>query len=233
MPYFFVFHSGIMIALVTNGYFIMRSNILVQHAAILMVASTVLLSVASASGQEQDAVSSLPEHQARSVGMAMNRQGRVESISFQSRTAVVLWSNGVRSTFQAPPKGNNFDNVKVGDGVLLTVATTSVQKLHIVSLDEKEGVFTIKDHVKLAVNAGEDHGLGLKPFGIIEKQVRIVGRLYSVDLRNSTAFIQTPEGVFDVNVTDRPSLKMMALGSPVSADITEAVTLEVTAGPSK
>lgn len=120
-------------------------------------------------------------------GVAVNTldlTARVEVIDKAARTATLLREDGSRFTVKAGPEAINFDQVRVGDWVNLTVTEELVVYLNAVGSPRNDELAAL---VALSPKGG-------KPGGLVAETVRITGTILAIDPANHTVTLQLEDG---------------------------------------
>ena len=109
---------------------------------------------------------------------------RVEVIDKVNRTATLLREDGSRFTVKVGPEAINFDQVKVGDWVNLTVTEELVVYLNAAGAPQNDKLAAL---VALSPKGG-------KPGGLVAETAQITGTILAIDPANHTATLQLEDG---------------------------------------
>ena len=118
----------------------------------------------------------------------------------------------------------NFDQIKVGDLVTLTM-------MHAIALERKVANNGIRERVdsENAVVARP----GEKPGVMVEKSVRVIANVVAVNGKAQTVTLRGPKRTVELAVKDPPCCRNVKVGDQVEGVYTEAVALTVTTAPKK
>jgi hypothetical protein len=114
----------------------------------------------------------------------LNLTARVEVIDKVNRTATLLREDGSRFTVKVGPDAVNFDQVKVGDWVNLTVTEELVVYLNAAGAPRNDELSAL---VALSPKGG-------KPGGLVAETEQITGTILAIDPANHTATLQLEDG---------------------------------------
>ena len=114
----------------------------------------------------------------------LDMTARVEVIDKVARTATLLREDGSRFTVKVGPEAINFDQVKVGDWVNLTVTEELVVYLNAAGAPQNDKLAAL---VALSPKGG-------KPGGLVAETAQITGTILAIDPANHTATLQLEDG---------------------------------------
>ncbi len=150
-------------------------------------------------------------------------QGKFKSVDAKTRKVVVVGPEG--REFEAILGDNikNFNQIKVGDIVTLSITKVIVSDVKVVSngIKEREEKQTFS-----RAQAGE------KPAGIIEHQVRIVADVVAIEAKTNIVTLKGPTKTVQVAVGPE-IIKGIKVGNQIEAVITQNIAIQVTAAPAK
>lgn len=142
----------------------------------------------------------------------------VTGIDAAQRKVTLVSPDGTKTTFKAGPEVINFDQIRVGDQVKVTM----MEEL-IVSLREEGMPRNDSQAVEVALAPKGD-----KPWGVIANTVEVTAKVKSIDLKRHKATLQFPDGTSktfavrpDVDLTKVP------LGQEVVVCATESMAIFV------
>lgn len=190
--------------------------------AVALIFSMPLLSFAQNAPQAGAVAATAPGQAA--VAEAVQLQGKVKSIDKKTRTVVVVGGEGNEVSIAAGDEARNFDQIQIGDLVTLTYVQALVLELK--KVDNKAISERIESEKAVRTKLGE------KPGGAIERSVRVVANVVSVNLNAKTVTLRGPKRTIDLPIKDPAQLKEIKVGNQVEAVFTETVILEVTAAKS-
>jgi hypothetical protein len=142
----------------------------------------------------------------------------VTAIDKASRTVTLKASSGELFDVLAGDDVKNFDQIKIGDEVV-------VQYVRALTLELKKGggALTSKESTD-AVRAKK----GERPGGAVGRQVTVMTKVVDVDPKNRTISLQGPKGnVVVLDVKNPDHFKVVKKGDNVEAVYTEAVAISV------
>jgi hypothetical protein len=146
----------------------------------------------------------------------------VESIDKEKRLVILKRPEGNVFAVAAGPEVRNFDQIKVGDQVI-------VSHYEAISLELKKGGSGIPERVETET-AGRA-APGERPGAGVARQVTVVANVVSVDEKKQTVRLRGPEHtVVDLKVRDPNQLKLVKVGDQVEATYTEATAISVEPG---
>jgi hypothetical protein len=190
----------------------------------VIILGTALLSTAglSALAQQQPAVKSVEKvSSAPGTGTITNVvsiSARVEAIDKAQRAVTLKGPKGNLQTVTAGPDVRNFDQIKVGDMVVvryLESLTLTLKK------DGKELLTKTETTDAARSKAGE------KPAGVVGKQVEVTANVIAVDAASQTVMLKGPQRTVDLRIPDRKQFELVKVGDQIHAVYTEAVALSV------
>ena len=143
---------------------------------------------------------------------------KVTKVDAKKRTFTIKRADGTKRTFKAGPEVVNFDQIKKGDDVTLTVAESVVVFL---SKDGKPAGDAAAGGVALAP-------VGAKPAAAVGGVVEVSAKIKALDLEGRKATLEFPDGVLET-VPVRPDVDMSKaqVGDSVTIRMTEAVAVKV------
>jgi hypothetical protein len=142
----------------------------------------------------------------------------VAGINFDNRKITLLFSDGHEKTYKADKQIANFDQIKVGDQVKVTVI-------------EELAVFLDKSSTRASAGAGA--AVALKPLGtrpgiVVADSSQVTATVTAVDTKNRTVGLQFLDGSRKtVKVGKNVDLTKVSPGDGVTAQLTDAVAILV------
>jgi hypothetical protein len=149
---------------------------------------------------------------------AVSISASVEAIDKAQRTVTLKGPKGNVKTVTAGPDVRNFDQIKVGDMVVvryLESLTLTLKK------DGKELLTKTEATDAARAKAGE------KPAGIVGKQVEVTANVIAVDAASQTVMLKGPQRTVDLRIPDPKQFKLVKVGDQIQATYTEALALSV------
>jgi hypothetical protein len=146
----------------------------------------------------------------------------VEAIDPASRTLSLKGPRGNVVDMQAGPEVKNFDQIKVGDYVV-------VRYVRALSLELKKGGSGIRERSEKSDNAAARPGE--RPAAAGARQVTVVADVVAVNAKTRTVTLRGPKRTVDLRVRDPEQLKLVKVGDQVEATYTEAAAISVEPAP--
>ena len=143
----------------------------------------------------------------------------------KGQIAVIVGPNGNEILMNLSDEVRNFDQIKVGDLVTLTMMQAIALELRKVA---NNGVRERVDSENAVVAKP-----GEKPGVVVEKSVRVVANVVAVNSKAQTVTLRGPKRTVELAVKDPAMLQNVKVGDQVEGVFTEAVALTVTAAPKK
>jgi hypothetical protein len=142
----------------------------------------------------------------------------VTAIDPAQRQITVKGPKGKLKTLTAGPEVRNFDQIKVGDAVVVRYAEALTLTLK-------------KDGKEMRTRTESTDGArampGEKPAGIVGRQVEVTADVIGVNAKKQTVTLRGPKQVVDLKVPDPKQFKMIKVGDQIHAVYTEAVAMSV------
>lgn len=151
---------------------------------------------------------------------AVQAAARVEAIDAATRSVTLIGEEGRRFGVVAGPDVRNFEQIKVGDEVVIEyIRATSLQ------VRKSTGVRELSEQT-----AGERAQPGDKPAGAIGRQVTVVADVIALDRTKSTITLRGPErNVIELDVRNPEHFDVVKVGDQVEANFIESVAISVNA----
>lgn len=142
----------------------------------------------------------------------------VTAIDKDQRKVTIIRPDGKKSSFKAGPEVVNFDQIKVGDQLNVTLVEQVVVHLR------EEGMPSHDGQAELVVLAEE----GEKPGGLIADAVEVTATVTAVNLKRHQVTLLFPDGHAETYAV-RPDVALSEadLGQEVVISITEAIAVTV------
>jgi hypothetical protein len=150
-------------------------------------------------------------------------QGKFKSVDPKTRKVVIVGPEGRELEAILGDEVKNFDKIKVGDIVTMTITKVIVSDVKVINNGIKEREETI---------SYSRAQTGDKPAGIIEHQVKIVADVTAIDAKKNIVTIKGPYKTVQVAVGPEV-LKGVKVGNQIEAIITQNIAVQVTAPPAK
>jgi hypothetical protein len=150
-------------------------------------------------------------------------QGKFKSVDLKTRKVVIVGPEGRELEAILGDEVKNFDKIKVGDIVTMTITKVVVSDVKVINNGIKEREETVSYS---RAQSGD------KPAGIIEHQVKIVADVTAIDAKKNIVTIKGPYKTVQVAVGPEV-LKGVKVGNQIEAIITQNIAVQVTAPPAK
>jgi len=150
-------------------------------------------------------------------------QGKFKSVDPKTRKVVIVGPEGRELEAILGDEVKNFDKIKVGDIVTMTITKVIVSDVKVINNGIKEREETI---------SYSRAQTGDKPAGIIEHQVKIVADVTAIDAKKNIVTIKGPYKTVQVAVGP-DVIKGIKVGNQIEAIITQNIAVQVTAPPAK
>jgi hypothetical protein len=150
-------------------------------------------------------------------------QGKFKSVDPKTRKVVIVGPEGRELEAVLGDEVKNFDKIKVGDIVTLSILKVIVSDVKVISNGIKERAETL---TYSRAQAGD------KPAGIIEHQVKLVADVTAIDAKKNIVTLKGPTKTVQVAVGP-DILKGIKVGNQIEAIITQNIAVQVTAPPVK
>jgi len=144
----------------------------------------------------------------------------VEAVDSATRIVTLKGPGGDIITLPVGPEVQNFDQIRVGDLVV-------VRYLQALALELKKRGTAKRERTERDVT--EKARPGERPAAIDTHEVHVVADVIAVDPLTQTVRLRGPTRVVDLRVHDPEQFKLVALGDQVEATYTEAVAISVEA----
>jgi hypothetical protein len=158
------------------------------------------------------------------VARAVRVSATVSAVDKATRTVTLKGADAKEFPVLAGPEVRNFDQIKVGDEVV-------VGYLQALALELKKGGGAPVAAVESADAARA--GSGAQPGGVVARKVTVMADVTAVDAKTQTVTLRGPQRTVDLKVPDPKQFKMIAVGDQVQATYTEAVAVSLEPAPKK
>jgi len=148
----------------------------------------------------------------------------VQAVNKATREVTIKGPRGNVETVVAGPEVKNFDQIKVGDNVVL-------RYIEALSLELKKGGTAPVARTDSAM--GGTAKPGEKPAAGVGRQVHVTANVVAVDAATQTVSLKGPKQTVDLHVADPEQFKLVKVGDQVEATYTEAVALSVETAAAK
>lgn len=196
----------------------MNKKVLLLAAAALTVPFAV-----QAQNQPQAVVVVEKAPGAGAVSEAVQLQGKIKSVDKKRRSVVIVGPNGNELQMNLSDEVRNFDQIRVGDLVTLTMMQAVALELRKVA---NNGVRErIERDNTVAAKPGE------KPGVMVERSVQVVANVVAINPKAQTVTLRGAKRTLELAVSDPAMLQNVKVGDQVEGVYREAVALTVSAAP--
>lgn len=146
----------------------------------------------------------------------------VEAIDAAKRTVTLKGPEGKVTTITAGPAVKNFDQIKVGDSVV-------VGYIEALTLELKKGGTAIRQRTERDMGVAAKPGE--RPAGAIGTETTVIADVIAVDAKRQVVTLKGPERTVELKLRDPKQFNLVKVGDQVEATYTEAVAISVEAAP--
>ena len=146
----------------------------------------------------------------------------VEAIDAAKRTITLKGPEGKVVTITAGPEVKNFDQIKVGDFLV-------VRYIEALSLELKKGGTALRQRTDRDMGVAAKPGE--RPAGAVGTQTTVVADVIAVDPKKQVVTLRGPERTVDLKLRDPEQFKLVKVGDQVEATFTEAAAISVEPAP--
>jgi hypothetical protein len=146
----------------------------------------------------------------------------VEAIDTAARTVTLKGPRGNVVTLAVGPEVKNFDQVKVGDMVVVRYAEALTLEL---KKDGKELRQRSEREASDGAQAGE------RPAGAAGRQIKVIADVTAVDRKKMIVTLRGPKQTVNLQLRDPEQVKLVKVGDQVEATYQEAVAVSVEPAP--
>jgi ribosomal protein L6P/L9E len=154
------------------------------------------------------------------ITSAVKMSARVEAIDKAQRQVTLKGPKGNVRTVTAGPDVRNFDQINVGDMVV-------VRYVEELTLTLKKDGKELRSNTEVADGARAK--AGEKPAGIVGRQVEVTADVIAVNAKTQMLTLKGPNRTVELKVPDPKQFKMVKVGDQIQAVYTEALALSVEA----
>lgn len=190
-----------------------------KSTCVVLVAAAMLTAPASAQQPSAGAAAVAATAPGKGeVASIVTVSAKIEAVDKAKRVVTLRGPLGNRFRVVAGSEVRNFDQIKVGDEVV-------VRHYEAVSLELKKGGAGIREREEKvgAARAAK----GDRPGAAMAEQVTVVADVVAVNRRSQTVTLRGPEHTVDLRVRDPEQFKRVQVGDQVQATFTDAVAISV------
>ena len=152
----------------------------------------------------------------------MSMSASVEAIDAANRTVTLKGPRGNVRTLPVGPQVKNFDQIKVGDLVV-------VRYFEALTLELKKGGSGIRERSER--QGASTAQPGEPPAAGAARQVTVVADVVAVDAKKQTITLRGPKQTVNLRLNDPKQVKLVKVGDQVEATYTEAAAISVEPAP--
>lgn len=195
----------------------MKQKLVILCAALL--AATTLPATAQQAPAPGSAVVAKSEPGKVAIAHVTKVTATVEAIDQAKRQVTLKGPKGNTLVLPVSPEAKNFDQVKVGDKVV-------VGYIEALSLTLKKDGKELRSKTDTSDMARAE--TGAQPGGAAVRQVTVIADVIAVNAKKHTVTLKGPEQTVDLKVRDPKQLKLIKVGDQIEAVYSEglAVTIE-------
>jgi len=146
----------------------------------------------------------------------------VEAIDAAKRTVTLKGPEGKVVTITAGPEVKNFDQIKVGDFLV-------VRYIEALSLELKKGGTALRQRTDRDMGVAAKPGE--RPAGAVGTKTTVIADVIAVDPKKQVVTLRGPERTVDLKLRDPEQFKLVKVGDQVEATFTEAAAISVEPAP--
>lgn len=152
------------------------------------------------------------------VASVVTASASVEAIDKESRVVTLKGPQGNLFSVVAGPEVRRFDEIKVGDQVI-------VRHTEALTIELKKGRGGIRERVDTEATARA--APGAQPGGVAVRRVTVVADVVAVNARTHTVTLRGPKRTVDLQVRNPEQFKLVKVGDQVEATFTDAVAISL------
>ena len=198
-----------------------------QPLAALLLSTLALVTVPAAAqskpGAEGVALAASAPGKA-ALGTVVTASAVVTAIDKATRTVTLKGPQGNEFRVVAGPEVRRFDEIKVGDALVVTHAEA-------LTLELKKGGGAMRSSTESTDSARAKPGEA--PGGAVARTVTVMADVVAVNPRTQTVTLKGPEQTVDLRVPDKKQFQGIKVGDQVQARYTEALAISMEAAPAK
>jgi ribosomal protein L6P/L9E len=192
-----------------------------------LLLSTALVAAASAPvfAQKPDAAGATATTTTPGKGTITNMAkitASVEAIDAAARTVTLKGPRGKVVTLAVGPEVKNFDQVKVGDRVVVRYAEA-------LTLELKKGGKELRQRSER--EGSETARPGERPAAAAGRQITVIADVTAVDRKKQVVTLRGPKQTVELKLRDPKQIKLVKVGDQVEATYQEAMAISVEPAP--
>jgi Cu/Ag efflux protein CusF len=146
----------------------------------------------------------------------------VEAIDAAKRTITLKGPEGNVVTITAGPEVKNFDQIKVGDFLV-------VRYVEALTLELKKGGTALRQRTDRDMGVAAKPGE--RPAGAVGTKTTVIADVIALDPKKQVVTLRGPERTVDLKLRDPEQFKLVKVGDQVEATFTEAAAISVEPAP--
>ena len=174
-------------------------------------------------GEAQDGPVVAKAPGAGALGEVVTTSATITAIDRDKRVVTLKDAQGHETNVVAGPEVRNFDQLKVGDQIV-------VSHLEAVTIELRKGG-GIRERFESTTS--DRAAPGAKPGGMVASRVTVVADVVAVNARTQTLTLRGPQRTVNLRVPDPKQFALVKVGDQVEATFTEAVAVAVEPAPRK
>ena len=191
--------------------------------AILVALAAVAAPAIAQSAGTQATVVGAKAPGAGALGEVVTTSATIIAIDRDKRVVTLKDAQGHETNVVAGPEVRNFDQLKVGDQIV-------VSHLEAVTIELRKGG-GIRERFESTTS--DRAAPGAKPGGMVASRVTVVADVVAVNARTQTLTLRGPQRTVNLRVPDPKQFALVKVGDQVEATFTEAVAVAVEPAPRK
>ena len=146
----------------------------------------------------------------------------VEAIDAAKRAITLKGPEGKVVTITAGPEVKNFDQIKVGDFLV-------VRYIEALTLELKKGGTALRQRTDRDMGVAAKPGE--RPAGAVGTETTVIADVIAVDPKKQVVTLRGPERTVDLKLRDPKQFNLVKVGDQVEATFTEAAAISVEPAP--
>lgn len=193
-----------------------RMNHLIVTAAAACLTAACLPALAQPTVKAASSAASAPG--TGTITNAISISATVEAIDTTTRQLTLKGPKGNMQTVTAGSDVRNFEQIKVGDMVVVRYVESLTLTL---KKDGKDLVSRVESSDAARAQAGD------KPAGIVGRQVEVTANVIAINAKTQTLTLKGPKQTVELKVADPAQFKLVKVGDQIHGTYTEAMALSI------
>lgn len=188
-------------------------------AGILLVTATFAASPAFAQQPSMEATGMVATAPGAAVAdNIMTVSAIVEAIDRSERIVTLKGPEGTMFRVAAGPEVRNFDQIEVGDELMVT----HIETISLELIKDGDGI-----RKRIETGSAERAALGDKPGAAVERSVIIIANVLALDPETQTVTLRGPEKIVNLHVNDPEQFDLVQVGDQVRVEFDEAIAISM------